>query len=608
MKKLSIMAVVVFLMMCMCASVFAEAIDINAMTYEELESLKSVIDTRMEELRRQYAIENGNRVISFDSAELKLFEKQRQQLTPTVERILEDAPEQTEFVWKSSDESVATVSSDGRISAVSSGNAVITCIAADDEYIFTEIPVTVGSRVTAVGLSTEVLTLHLNDINPDAATYQIEAILTPDNALCQDVRWTSNDEDVATVDENGVIQAKAPGKAVIRATSNEEVSGDQKQKTRSCDVTVIRDVASIVLDQENVKVKKGSTATLTASVLPEDASNKKLSWESNDEGIATVSAGKITAKACGTCQLICRATDGSEVYAICDVTVYQPVTSIAFDSKTANAYMGMEPVQLVPSVLPDDATDKRVAWSSSDPAIVRINEDGYMIAAAGGTCEVTCTALDGSEKSATITVVVPSISVEKESYEVTEKSGLEIPIQYFGKSISDVAIAVGNKSVLSAKLQKGDNPKIEITPERAGTTTVTLKDNANGAATVKLDITVASSAVYDSKSYPKASYESILRNPDEHDGNQYQIYGKVLQKSEGSYSTVLRVGTTGGYYDSVFYVRYYPSAISENVIEDDYVTIYGICQGTETYKTVMGSYITIPSMLAEKIKIGKKSN
>ena len=80
MKKLSIMAVVVFLMMCMCASVFAEAIDINAMTYEELESLKSVIDTRMEELRRQYAIENGNRVISFDSAELKLFEKQRQQL------------------------------------------------------------------------------------------------------------------------------------------------------------------------------------------------------------------------------------------------------------------------------------------------------------------------------------------------------------------------------------------------------------------------------------------------------------------------------------------------------------------------------------------------
>lgn len=608
MKKRSIMAVIAFLLMCMCTSVFAEAIDIDAMTYEELESLKSVIDTRMEELRRQYAIENGNRVISFDFAELKLFEKQRKQLTPTVERILEEAPEKTEFVWKSSDESVATVSSDGRISAVSSGNAVITCIAADDEYIFAGVPVTVGPRVTAVGLSTEVLTLHLNDTNPDAAIYQIEAILTPENALCQDVRWTSNDEDVATVDENGVIRAKAPGKVVIRATSNEEVSGDQKQKTRSCDVTVIRDVASIALDQEAVNIKKGSTVTLAASVLPEDASNKKLSWESSNEGIATVSAGKVTAKACGTCQIICRATDGSEAYTVCDVTVYQPVTGIAFDSKTVNAYMGMEPVQLIPNVSPDDATDKHLAWTSSDPDIVRINEDGFMLAAAGGTCEITCTALDGSEKSATVTVVVPSISVEKESYEVTEKSGLEIPIKYFGKSISDVTVSVGSKSVLSAKIEKGENPKIEITPERAGSTTITLKDNANSAAVVKLEITVASSAVYDSKSYPKASYEEILRYPDEHYGEQIRIYGKVLQKlASGSY-VVLRVGTTGSYYDSVFYVTYFDDDISARVIEDDYVTIYGKCTGTKTYETVRGNDVTIPSMSAEKIDIGKKSN
>ena len=85
------------------------------------------------------------------------------------------------------------------------------------------------------------------------------------------------------------------------------------------------------------------------------------------------------------------------------------------------------------------------------------------------------------------------------------------------------------------------------------------------------------------------------------------IYGKVLQKSEGWGSIVLRVGTGGyGYYDKVFWVEYNTSSVSAKVIEDDYITVYGSCTGAHTYETVMGASVTIPSIEAEKIIIGRK--
>ncbi len=81
------------------------------------------------------------------------------------------------------------------------------------------------------------------------------------------------------------------------------------------------------------------------------------------------------------------------------------------------------------------------------------------------------------------------------------------------------------------------------------------------------------------------------------------VYGRVLQISTGWFSTVMRVATKGRY-DDVFYIKCSNSLV-QGIIEDDYVTIYGVCSGTETYTTVLGASITIPSMEAEKIYLGK---
>ena len=99
------------------------------------------------------------------------------------------------------------------------------------------------------------------------------------------------------------------------------------------------------------------------------------------------------------------------------------------------------------------------------------------------------------------------------------------------------------------------------------------------------------------------NYTNIMRNPSKYDGEPMSVYGRVLQISYGLFSTTLRVATQGRW-DGVFYITC-PNSMAEGIIEDDYITVYGECTGTETYKTVIGGRITIPSMDAEKIFIGR---
>ena len=127
------------------------------------------------------------------------------------------------------------------------------------------------------------------------------------------------------------------------------------------------------------------------------------------------------------------------------------------------------------------------------------------------------------------------------------------------------------------------------------------KDFLNGLRIVRSDHAVR----LVSSEYKNA--DELLRNPGDFKGENLSVYGKVLQKSESWGTTVLRVGTGGyGYYDKVFWVEYSSSSIGVSVIEDDYVTVYGECTGTYTYETIMGASVTIPSIDAEKIIIGRK--
>lgn len=570
--------------------------DVEQYSLDELREIKTQVDERLAILEREWAIEHGDRTITFEEDNITLFTKKTQKLQPTITRVVDDAPEKTSLLWTSSDDTIAKVSSEGTVTGVSKGDVTITATAKDNDCIFGSTTVHVVLPVSKVIAEETDVTLLLND-NPANAEADLHVSIDPEDAYILDVEWSSSKEEIATVDQNGHVKGLTPGKSTITAKSLEEGS----DKKASINVTVVQAVQGISLSDSELIIDKGKTAKLSAEITPEDATTKKVEWSSSNEDIAKVSTeGMITAKSCGECDIICTATDGSEVSAKCHVVVKQLVTSIKL-SETKIILPGGESKIIEATVSPEDATSKEIVWASSDINVAKVGGNGQIYANKGGDCEITCSATDGSEKQATVKVHVPTFSVDATEYTVTEKSGLEIAVKINGNYTIN---ATSSANCFSCDMR---GKTLVIDPIKAGSGTIKLTNDEAKEDAVTLKITIDHSAVYDSTSYPKANYENVLRNPGDFKGENLSVYGKVLQKSESWGTTVLRVGTGGyGYYDKVFWVEYSSSSIGVSVIEDDYVTVYGECTGTYTYETIMGASVTIPSIDAEKIIIGRK--
>jgi len=138
----------------------------------------------------------------------------------------------------------------------------------------------------------------------DTAT--LVATVLPHNADLKTVTWASDDETVATVDEDGVVTAVGVGTATITATSDmvEEIVAE-------CDVTVAVFVTGVTLDQETIALTFGGVdGTLTATIAPVTATDKTLTWTSSDETVATVEEGVVTPIGGGTAIITVTTTDG----------------------------------------------------------------------------------------------------------------------------------------------------------------------------------------------------------------------------------------------------------------------------------------------------------
>lgn len=165
-------------------------------------------------------------------------------------------------------------------------------------------------------------------------------------------------------------------------------------------------VTSIELNQTNLSINLDETATLVATVKPDNATDKTVSWSSSDTEVATVDeTGKVKAIKEGSATITAKAGDKT---AECKVTVCIPVTSIELD-KTRLELKENETVKLIATVKPDNATDKTVTWTSSDSEVVSVDNSGVVVALKGGTATITAQA---GEKTATCTVIVFSEAVD----------------------------------------------------------------------------------------------------------------------------------------------------------------------------------------------------
>ena len=173
------------------------------------------------------------------------------------------------------------------------------------------------------------------------------------------------------------------------------------QKTASVPVT------GVTLP-ETAEVSQGSTTTLTATVAPNDATNKNVTWSSSDETVATVDAnGVVTGVSQGTATITVTTEDGSYT-ATCTVTVTAPiaVTGVTLDQNTASVAEG-NTVTLTATVAPSNAANKTVTWSTSDPSIATVS-NGVVTGVAAGTATITVTTADGGH-TATCTVTVTEV-------------------------------------------------------------------------------------------------------------------------------------------------------------------------------------------------------
>lgn len=340
--------------------------------------------------------------VSLNPSKLELEEGGTAFITATVSP--EDATDQT-LKWSSDDPGVAKVTDDGRVMAVSPGSATVSAVSTDGNKTATCV-VTVSPKVVPVSgvvLSPETLELV------EGQKGSINASVSPEDATDKTVVWSSSDEEVVAVGEDGTVTALSAGEATVTATTSDG------GKTATCKVIVLPKtipVSEVTISSGTLELVAGETGSLTVAISPEDATDKSVVWSSSDEGVATVTEdGTVTAVSAGEATITATTSDGGKTVS-CTVTVTPDtvsVTGVTVSPESLEMVIG-ETEGLTAAVEPEDATDKTVTWSSSDEKVATVGEDGTVKAVSAGNATITVTTGDGG-RTATCEVKVNTKAV-----------------------------------------------------------------------------------------------------------------------------------------------------------------------------------------------------
>ena len=370
-------------------------------------------------------------------------------------------------IWSSSNPAIATVSSNGLVTAVAQGTATITVTTQDGNKTATCV-VTVTIPVTGVSLNTSSVSINAGN------TSQLIASITPSNATNQNISWTSSNASIATVNSAGLVTAVAAGTATITVTTQDG------NKTATCVVTVTSSSSFLVYDFETNHDLTGWTTTGSAFTNAGvtnitsgwwGAFNQQGLWHFwgfNSGGDATTGTMQTSTFILGGNGIIrfllgggndinnlfiavCKASDNSVLMKMTasnneaytqqqfDASAYLgqslyvklvdntsagfghlnldnliiptgpgiPVTGVSLNKSTSSITQGGTD-QLTSTVLPSNASNPAVTWSSSNTNVATVSSNGLISAISAGTATITVTTLDGS-KTATCTVTVTPV-------------------------------------------------------------------------------------------------------------------------------------------------------------------------------------------------------
>ena len=341
------------------------------------------------------------KVLTLDKTDLNLKKDESTTLTATLDPAGPEGDNvyDPSVLWKSDDESVATVDEYGKVTAIASGMTAITATANNFgmENVKSICNVIVTTPVTGIDTERGSITAE------KGITGHLNTTIYPDDADDKRILFKSSDPKVVTIDQNGDFKTISGGTATLTATTND--GGFEA----SCMVFVTVSVTGVTISKTELHMVEGNTAPLSATIAPADALNQKVTWTSSDDTTAKVDAnGLVTALKEGTA-IITVTTDEYGYSAKCTVTIDKllvPSTAVSLNYSTLPLSVGKTGT-LVATMTPANSTDD-VTFTSADEKIAKVDaKTGVVTAMSVGTTTITATTTSG--KTATCDVVVTAV-------------------------------------------------------------------------------------------------------------------------------------------------------------------------------------------------------
>ena len=267
---------------------------------------------------------------------------------------------------------------------------------------------------------------------------------------------------------------------------------------------LVTHVISVDLNESELEMEKGSTYALAATVAPNNATNKAVTWSSSDTNVATVDAqGVVTAVANGTATITVTTADGGKT-ATCAITVKTSVTGVTLSQTNATLEKGST-LTLTATVAPSDASNKAVTWSSSNTSVATVSSSGVITAVANGTATITVTTADGG-KTATCAVTVKTsvtgVTLSQTSATIEKGSTLALTATVAPSDAGNKAVTWSSSNTSVATVSSTG----VVTAKANGTATITVT-TADGGKTATCAVTVNTSVTGVTLNYTNATLE-----------------------------------------------------------------------------------------------------
>lgn len=257
--------------------------------------------------------------------------------------------------------------------------------------------------VKASGISLNTNKLALTRYGTDVKE-KLTATVTPNETTNKNVKWTSSNNKIATVDENGYVTAKGKGIARITATTT-----DGSNLSATCTVTV-KQMVTMIVNTMNINRGSKNVNRKLPVMVGNNATNKTLNYRSGNSKVVSVNAkGQITAKKKGTATVSVKTTDGTNIVVYYRVTVKQLVTSVKLNKKAISLKAkgkAKQKTYTLKATVTKGASNKKVKWTTSNKKVAVVNSKGKVTAKKKGTCYISVTSTDGSRKTAKCKVIV----------------------------------------------------------------------------------------------------------------------------------------------------------------------------------------------------------